>query len=223
MEIKESLFSGRVKKTVLMSVPRSGHHFIAQNLSKILGSLYCEGYWCRDAYFNPIRSCPKEKLRVHRGSCGKDLPIVKNHDLELRDSIDDFEAVLVLRRADAYSSIISMYEYGLRNKDFWWDSRRTFNSFLEKKIPYLLGFNAKYGSRVEDSRFLRIYYEDLFQSNSGIELFKQILDFLGLPEEAAKLRTDSLITLKSPRDPSAFRHFSKEDMNYINDLMARTK
>ena len=210
-----------MERVSFISIPRSGHHFIASNLQEMLGEIYCEGYACQDAFRRPIESCSRQKSTWHLNHCAKGLPITKSHDFSLQLGSGQYDKAVVLVRRDVYASLISWFEYDVKASERKMgspelQSSQSFQEFLTAKLPYIMSFRDKYLKQENDKPVKELFLEDFIEPKSSFSQFSSLISFLGFEFSSKRLLDGLPIPFHGLRDPRQFKFFTQEDMERIN-------
>lgn len=211
-----------IERISFISMPRSGHHFIASNLQEIFGQVYCEGYACVDAFRQPIKDCPRQSNVFHLNRCAKGLQITKTHDFSLQLNSSQYDKAIVLVRKNIYASLISWFEFdnkadkqrGIKSPKS--QTSIAFQNFVENKLPYIMSFRDKYLKQGSDDRILKIVFEDFSDSSSSASHFSSLIDFLGIDDSHRGALRDLPVPFHGLRDPRQFEFFRQQDMDYVN-------
>jgi hypothetical protein len=169
--------TGPTRQRVLLgvSIPRSGHHFLAALLEHALGAdlRYCEYYSEKDC----CRQVPCAR------SHGCPVSYQKNHDLDLTldPALPDVSYVVQYR--DPVPAIVSDRELfaAVRGPQLA-DDKAHYHAFLAEKAAHYTKFYEKWIRRPGPATFV-IKYERLVQDPAGV--MAELFAFCGLPESPA--------------------------------------
>jgi hypothetical protein len=213
----------------LVSYPRSGHHFLIKQASKIFPSLsYCRFYGCEDQYGQKL-SCPAANYpEFFKYGCRAGKEMQKTHDFTLTLPIiktaDISYLALIRNPVDAN---ISWYEMAIAEGNAV-DSEEGFRSFMKLKLPFYAAFYRKW---ITSACHIKNYtaakasglhfctYDELLQCPLSLEnslswcLPWDLKRDLDLPALSYKIQSESI---RPKRDRFRFRYFN---INVINDVL----
>ena len=141
---------------LVVSIPRSGHHYLIRAAARVLGQLsYCEAYHCVDENGSPLR-CNYAGQRPAL-NCANGKAVVKNHDFHL--NLEKSQArIVVLYRRNWFGLLKSWFQ--LESGRQVSREKLAFGVFILSRLAYVAGFLAKW-VRASDEHLLCLEYEEL--------------------------------------------------------------
>lgn len=148
----------------IVSAPRSGHHYLVQQISRVVGSdFFCEGYACVDASRKPIQ-CPGPLRTRPPMLCEAGLPIVKSHDFTLTELLPP--RVIVLYRDDLDAQLRSWFQFEQREAHSGISG--SFLLFGLARLPYLVAFRKKWVNPLQNAKNALVFeYRELDEKSHG--------------------------------------------------------
>jgi hypothetical protein len=164
-----------MKKSLIVTYPRSGHHIMLGLLDTFLNvsDNYCEFYECKNNRNETISCCSAGlPWRKKNNSCGAGRKLIKTHDFDLDVPYqEDCNYLIQLR--NPLLSISSWYELEKKKGG----AVVEWSVFLEDKFNFWLGFTDKWLSLRDRNNILVVSYDSLGDQN----VLEDIGSFLDLP------------------------------------------
>ena len=189
-----------------VSLPRSGHHVLANALQCYFGPqfTYCEGYH--------VSEC------CHQSPCASGATFTKTHDFSLGIDIRDSATYLVQMREPG-PALVSDFELSCAT-GFATDTRDGFVEFAKDRVRYYKGFYEKW---IAPGKFETIAYADLVHYPFEV-LRRAVLMFEpDKPVSEARLRFIIQMLGIHPRGQHRFRMIGtqpdgRRGFRYVEDL-----
>lgn len=225
-----------MRRTFLVSYPRSGQHFTGRFLGRIAGNenIYCELYGCSD------ESCQASGWPIAMKSpCYAGRPLQKTHDFDLAlPQTRHFNYAVLFRRP--MLSIQSYYEMELRSRNFieinlgerasdkvqFEDSRRAWELFLIQKGQYWRDFVEKWIPYCNQQRHAKAFDYDKITTEA--DQLESVAEFClaGYDREKMKVLIENQKKILEEgkfklRDASEFRHFREGDADLLGEVIGQ--
>jgi hypothetical protein len=178
------------------SMPRSGHHFLAQALACYFGSAlhYCEAY-------KPSNCCRRTPCcKPYNAECSNRLFMQKSHDLGFSDS-PLLRGKYLIQYRSPIPRLQSNFENYLRNEGGA-DDVESFRIFAEWETIYFINFYRKWIT-APPRKSLVISYEEQTEDQPGT--LTKVIEFLEGGKTINKDALSKVITLVPARGFSALR------------------
>lgn len=160
---------------IFATFPRSGHHFIVNNLSKIDKNIsYCEKYRCENQFGESINCSGKKLPWFYRQICRSEKKIQKTHDFDLNEPL--LKGTLRKEKIKYFSlirhpvpAIISRWKLIYKNskKELNQQKKDIWINFFISQMKYYDGFLRKYIkpashiSKIDDNIHKFATYEEI--------------------------------------------------------------
>lgn len=225
-----------MRRTFLVSYPRSGQHFTGRFLGRVAGdeNIYCELYTCSD------KSCQADGWPISlKSPCYAGRLLQKTHDFDLAlPQVRHFNYAVLYRRP--LLSIQSYYEMELRSRNFieislgdraidkvrYKDSRLAWHSFLIQKGQYWKQFIEKWLPYCNQQAHAKAFDYDKITSEA--DELEQVAEFCLSDFDRDKM--NELIANQKKiieegkfklRSASEFRHYRESDVEQLSEIIGQ--
>jgi Sulfotransferase domain len=208
-----------MKKTMLISYPRSGHHLLVDLLFACTESNYESKDYRGLVHGSTIKYCEKYSHCSTTYCTDSNTNLQKNHDFFLHVDVDIPYKKVILIRKDFIGSIISYFKLQTKFYNFP-NTYEHWILFLERSIYYWNGFIYKWLKSCKEKHV--IIYEDLI--DHPVTVLRDLLAYLEINDYQDIEKIISQFTFRKPDtsfefyDEKHFNQFVIENLTTLNIL-----